>query len=64
MFQGIIITMKQFEEYKYDNNGNLVTKAAFDYNQVVYTAVTNGYVAYKGNFFVTIKENLFITIMQ
>ena len=43
--------------YKYDNSGNLVIQTAFDYNKVVYTAATNGFVAYKGNFFVTIKEN-------
>ncbi len=43
--------------YKYDNNGNLVTKTSFDYNKVVETAATWGFVAYKGNFFVVIKEN-------
>ena len=43
--------------YKYDNSGSLVTKAAFDYNEVVETAATKGFVAYKGNFFITIKEN-------
>ena len=43
--------------YKYDNSGNLVTKTAFDYNQVVTTAATHGFAAYKGNFFVVIKED-------
>ena len=43
--------------YKYDNSGSLVIKASFDYNKVVETAATKGFVAYKGNFFITIKEN-------
>ena len=43
--------------YKYDNTGKLVKSVDFDYKKVVNTAVTSGFEAYKGNFFVTIKEN-------
>ena len=43
--------------YKYDNSGSLITKTSFDYNQVIKTAATSGFVAYNGNLFVIIKEN-------